>query len=190
MKTSIGTGTLAYPNPVWCVGSYDGDGRPNVMTIAWGGICCSKPAAVTVSLRKATYTYDSIIKRKAYTISVPSEKYVAEADYFGMASGKNTNKFEDTGLTPTRSTVVDAPYVEEFPLIIECKVIHVQEIGLHTQFVGEIMDIKVDEEAVNQKGQPMMDKIAPFVFGSGVREYWSLDKVIGQGFEIGKKFNK
>ena len=188
MKRSIGSDTLAYPNPVWCVGSYDQEGKPNVMTIAWGGICCSKPAAVTISLRKATYTYGSIMERKAYTISVPSEKYVAEADYFGIASGKNTDKFKETGLTPIRSEVVDAPYVNEFPLIIECKVIHTLDIGLHTQFIGEIMDIKVDEDAVNSEGHPIMEKIAPFVFGAGIRQYWSLDKVIGRSFDIGKKF--
>lgn len=178
---------MAYPNPVWCVGSYDQEGKPNVMTIAWGGICCSKPAAVTISIRKATYTYGSIMERKAYTISVPSEKYVAEADYFGISTGKNTDKFKDTGLTPVRSELVDAPYVDEFPLIVECKVIQVHEIGLHSQFIGEIMDIKVDDEAVNSAGQPIMAKIAPFVFGAGIREYWSLDKVIGRSFDIGKK---
>ena len=190
MKKSIGADTMAYPNPVWCVGSYDDKGKPNVMTIAWGGICCSKPPAVTISLRKATYTYHSIMECGAYTINVPSEKYVAEADYFGIVSGKNTDKFKDTGLTPVPSEVVDAPYVKEFPLIIECKVIHAFEIGLHTQFIGEIKDIKVDEEAVNSKGQPIMEKIAPFVYGNGIREYWSLDKVIGQSFNIGRKFNK
>jgi len=144
MKKSIGINTLAYPNPVWCVGSYDAEGKPNIMTIAWGGICCSKPAAVTISLRKATYTYGCIIKRGAYTINVPSIKYMAEADYFGIASGTKTDKFEDTGLTPVRSDMVDAPYVDKFPLILECKVIHTHEIGLHTQYIGEIMDIKAD----------------------------------------------
>ncbi len=188
MKRSIGIDTVAYPNPVWCVGSYDQGGAPNVMTVAWGGICCSKPVAVTVSLRKATYSYKSIMTRRAYTISVPSEKYAAEADYFGIASGRDRDKFKDTGLTPVASEVVDAPYVGEFPLIIECKVIHTLEIGLHTQFVGEVMDIKVDEEAVNDKGHPIMEKIAPFVYGHGVREYWSLNKVIGRSFDIGRKF--
>ncbi|MEA3231080.1 MAG: flavin reductase, partial [Thermodesulfobacteriota bacterium] len=70
MKKSFGAKTLAYPTPVWCVGSYDKQGKPNVMTIAWGGICCSKPPAVTISLRKATYTYCNIMDRKAYTISI------------------------------------------------------------------------------------------------------------------------
>ena len=190
MKMSIGVSTSIYPSPVWCVGSYDQKDRPNVMTIAWGGICCSNPAAVTVSLRKATYTYGSLMARMAYTISVPSEKYIKEADYFGIVSGKNTDKFRNTGLTPRRSEFVDAPYVDEFPLIIECKVIHTFEIGLHTQFIGEIMDIKADQDIINPEGLPAMEKIAPFVFGNGIREYWSLNKVIGRAFETGKKYGQ
>jgi len=190
MKKSIGVNTLAYPNPVWCVGSYDAEGKPNVMTIAWGGICCSKPVAVTISLRKATYTYGSIKARGAYTISVPSAKFVAEADYFGIASGKNTDKFRDTGLTPVRSDKVDAPYVGEFPLNLECIVIHTLEIGLHTQFIGEIVGIKADEDILNNKDIPLMEKVAPFVYGNGLHEYWSLGETIGHGFDIGRKFKK
>ncbi len=188
MKISIGADTLAYPSPVWCVGSYDADGRANVMTIAWGGICCSKPPAVTVSLRKATYTYGGIMARKAYTVSIPSTRYAAEADYFGMVSGKNTDKFADTGLTPVGSGKVDAPYVGEFPLVIECRVIHTFEIGLHTQFVGQIVDIRADEEILSEKGRPLLEKSAPFVFGTGVREYLALGKAVGRAFDIGKKF--
>ncbi len=190
MKTSIGMKALAYPNPVWCVGSYDSKGKPNVMTIAWGGICCSKPAAVTISLRKATYTYGCILDRGAYTISVPSTEYVAAVDYFGIASGKRTDKFKDTGLTPVRSKTVDAPYVGEFPLIIECNVIHTHEIGLHTQFVGEIADIKADEEILNHQDIPLMEKVAPFIYGSGLHDYWAVGKKIGQAYEIGKKYEK
>ena len=190
MKKSIGANTIAYPNPVWCVGSYDMDGKPNVMTIAWGGICCSKPPAVTISLRKATYTYGCIMERGAYTISIPSTKYVTETDYFGMASGKSTDKFRDTGLTPVPSDMVDAPYVGEFPLILECKVIHTHEIGLHTQFIGEIVDIKADEEVLNEKDIPLMEKVAPFVFGHGIREYWALSEGIGRAFDIGRKYNR
>jgi flavin reductase (DIM6/NTAB) family NADH-FMN oxidoreductase RutF len=190
MKRSIGADTLAYPTPVWCVGSYDARDKPNVMTIAWGGICCSKPPAVTVSLRKATYTYGCIKGRGAYTVSIPSARYAAEVDYFGMATGKKTDKFEDTGLTPVASKTVDAPYVAEFPMVLECKVIHTLEIGLHTQFVGEIVDILADEEILNEKGNALMDKAAPFVYGTGTKEYWSLGEAIGQGFSIGKKFLK
>jgi len=123
-------------------------------------------------------------------VSVPSAKFVAEVDYFGIASGKNTDKFKDTGLTAVRSDKVDAPYVGEFPLIIECNVIHTFEIGLHTQFIGSIADIKADAEILNDKDIPLMEKVAPFVFGNGLREYWSLGEGIGQGFSLGKKYMK
>ena len=190
MKKSIGADTLAYPTPVWCVGSYDSEGKPNVMTVAWCGICCSKPPAVTISLRKAAYTFDSIMARKAYTINVPSAQYAAEADYFGIVSGKRTDKFKDTGLTPVRSDKVDAPYVSEFPLIIECKVIHTHEIGMHTQFIGEIIDVKAEATILDAKGRPRIEAAAPFVLNFGTRDYWSIGESIGDGFDMGKKFMK
>jgi flavin reductase (DIM6/NTAB) family NADH-FMN oxidoreductase RutF len=186
MKKSFGAKTLAFPNPVWCVGSYDAQDQPNLMTIAWGGICCSKPPAVTISLRKATYTYGSIMARKAYTINIPSVKYVKEADYVGMASGKRENKFTTTGLTPVKSDLVDAPYVEEFPMILECKVIHTYEIGLHTQFIGEVIDVKVDQSALTDDGLPDMLKVAPFIYGGEIQAYHQVGEKIGTAFKIGK----
>ena len=81
--------------------------------------------------------------KKAFTINIPSENYVKEADYFGIVSGKNENKFAKTGLTPVKSDIVDAPYIREFPVNLECKIIHVIEIGLHTQFIGEVMGLKL-----------------------------------------------
>ena len=142
MKKSFGAKTLVFPTPVWVVGTYDGEGRPNAMSAAWGGICCSQPPCLAVSLRKATYTYGNIVARKAFTINVPSETHAREADYIGMVSGKNVDKFAAAGLTPIRSSLVDAPYIEEFPLVVECRLLHTIEIGLHTQFVGEILDVK------------------------------------------------
>jgi flavin reductase (DIM6/NTAB) family NADH-FMN oxidoreductase RutF len=186
VKKSFGPKTLAFPNPVWCVGSYDANDKPNLMTIAWGGICCSKPPAVTISLRKATYTYGNIMARMAYTINIPSTKYVKEADYVGMASGKRENKFETTGLTPVKSDLVDAPYVAEFPMILECKVIHTHEIGLHTQFIGEILDVKVEQNVLDEAGQAVMNKVAPFIYGSEIQTYHRVGEEIGKAFKIGK----
>ncbi|MFW5498565.1 MULTISPECIES: flavin reductase family protein [unclassified Maridesulfovibrio] len=188
MKQSLKPNTIAMPTPAWCVGSYDKDDKPNVMTIAWGGICCSSPPMLTVSLRKATYTYGSIMERRAYTVSIPSIEYAAEADYFGMASGRDADKFAASGLTPVRSDVVDAPYVDEFPFIFECKVVETVELGLHTQFVGEIVGIKADESILDEKGKPMISKVNPFVFDPNSRDYLAIGEVLGRGFNIGKKF--
>lgn len=186
MKKSLGSATLAEAAPVWCVGSYDNDGKPNVMTAAWGGICCSKPPCVTVSLQKARYSFAGLKERKAYTVSIPSKRYVKEADYFGIVSGKSVDKFAKTGLTPVNSDLVDAPFIEEFPLILECRVIHVLEIGVHTQFVGEIIDVKADAEVLDEKGKVDTLKLQPFVYGPGSNSYYGITENIGKAFKIGK----
>ncbi len=184
MKKSLGAKTLAYPTPVWVIGTYDKSGKPNVMTIAWGGICCSKPPCVAISLRKATYTYGNIIERKAFTVNIPSETYAKETDYFGIVSGKDTDKFLTTGLTATKGDLVDAPYVKEFPIILECRVNHTIEIGLHTQFIGEIMDVKADESVLDDDGRPDIEKIRPIVFSPEVRKYHKIGDCIGEAFKI------
>lgn len=187
MKKSFGPKTLIYPTPVWCVASYDKDDRPNITTIAWGGICCSKPPCATVSLRKATYAYGNIMERRAYTINVPSEKFAKEADYFGIASGRNVDKFAVTGLTPVKSDLVNAPYVKEFPMVVECKLVNVFEIGLHTQFVGEIVDIKVDEDVLDEKGLPDINKVGPIIYTPELRNYYGAGTLIGKAFSIGRE---
>ena len=172
------------PAPVWVVGTYDAEGKANVMTAAWVGICCSKPPCVAVSLRKATYSYGNIVARQAFTVSVPSEQHVKTADYWGLASGRDVDKFAKAGLTAVASDVVDAPYVKEFPVIMECRVLHTIEIGLHTQFVGEILDIKIEEALLQSAGQPDIEKLGVFVLLDGYR---GIGAYLGQAFSIGKK---
>lgn len=190
MKKSFGAGTLAFPTPVWLVGSYDKDGKPNVMTIAWGGICCSTPPCMTVSLQKPRYTFDAIMERGGYTINVPSERHVKEADFAGITSGRNVDKFAATGLTPVKAEFVDAPYVAEFPMIIECKLVKTIELGVHTQFIGEVMDVKVDEACLGADGKPDMALVRPIMFGPLARSYHGVGEFLGQAFSIGKEIKE
>ncbi len=184
MKKSLGARTLLYPAPVLVVGTYDKNAKANVMTASWGGICCSQPPCVAVSLRKATYTYSNIVARKAFTISIPSEKQVKEADYFGMVSGRDVDKFAATGLTAARSDLVDAPYVKEFPLIIECRLAHTIELGLHTQFVGEVLDVKIDDAAAGADGG--IKKIRPLLFAPDTQEYYGIGEFVAKAFSVGE----
>jgi flavin reductase (DIM6/NTAB) family NADH-FMN oxidoreductase RutF len=190
MKKSLGAKTLAIPTPVWVVGSYDVNGEPNAMTVAWGGTCCSKPPSVTISLRKATYTYDCLIERKAYTVNIPSREQVAETDYYGIASGKKTDKFADTGFTAVKSDHVDAPYIEEFPLVLECKIGHTLEVGLHTMFIGEIVNVRADESILGENGLPDLVKLAPFLYSTANRSYYGTGEKISEAYNIGRKFEK
>jgi flavin reductase (DIM6/NTAB) family NADH-FMN oxidoreductase RutF len=186
MKKSLGAKTLVYPAPVLVVGSYDKDGKPDVMTVSWGGVCCSQPPCVAVSLRKATLSYDNIIAQKAFTLSIPSEKHVKEADYFGLVSGRQLDKFAATKLTPVKSKLVAAPYVKEFPLVLECKVVDVAEIGMHTQIIGEVLDVKADEEVIGNGGAIDILKLKPLVFTPDTQEYYAIGKFVAKVFSAGK----
>ncbi|MBD3257815.1 flavin reductase family protein [candidate division GN15 bacterium] len=189
-KKSLGAKTIAIPTPVWIIGSYDKDNRPNAMAVAWGGICCSKPPAVTISLRKATYTYGSIMERKAFTVSVPSDDHLHEADFFGIASGRDTDKFDVTGLTPTKSDLVDAPYVDEFPLVMECKLLQTVEIGLHTQFIGEIVNVRCNEQALGSNGLPDLSRVRPLVYSPPNGCYFGTDVNFGKAYQVGMGYKK
>jgi len=190
MKKSLGAKTILYPTPIMLVGTYDASGRPNIMTAAWGGICCSSPPCVAVSLRKATYTYGNIVQQGGFTINIPSDKYAVQADYCGMVSGKKADKFAETGLTPVRSTLVNAPYIAELPLVLECKLVHQIELGLHTLFVGEILDVKANEDVLDDKGVPDVEKLKPFFYAPEANAYYGTGKRLGDAFSIGQDVRK
>ncbi len=190
MKRSLGARPILFPTPVLAVGTYDKEGRPNVMIVAWGGICCSQPPSVAISVRKATYTYQSLMEKRVFTISIPSEDYLKEADYFGMVSGREEDKFQATGLTPERAEYIDAPYIKEFPVALECKVSHIVEIGLHTQFIGEIVDVKIDEDKLDEKRRPDVEKIRPFYFVPDARLYYATGRFLGKAFSEGRGISR
>ena len=190
MKKSLGADTLIYPTPAWVVGTYDKEGKPNLMTIAWGGICCSQPPCLAISLRKATYSYSNIIERKAFTVAVPSAEQLEIADYCGLVSGRTVDKFAACNLTAVRSEVVDAPYAQEFPMLLECRLLHTLEIGLHTQFVGEILDVKVEESVLDADGQPSIEKVRPILFTPRQRTYHAVGGLLGKAFEVGRSLMK
>ena len=108
------------------------------------------------------------------------------ADYVGIYSGRDENKFEALGLTPVASDTVHAPYPKEFPLVLECRIIHTIPIGLHTQFIGEIVDVKADE-AVLADGKVDIAKVDPFVFSPADRGYYRVGEFLAPGFAVGKK---
>lgn len=185
---SLGAKPVLYPTPVSIVGTYDRDGRPNVMTAAWVGVCCSRPPCITVSLRAATYSHGNIVERRAFTVNIPPEKYLREVDYIGLTSGRDTDKFSATKLTAVKSELVDAPYVKEFPLVLECKLRHTIELGLHTQFIGEVIDAKADEAILEgESGLPDMKRVNPILYAPIARKYYAVGKYLGEAHAVGKE---
>ena len=190
VKRDIGAKTILYPTPVLIVATYDSKGKANAMTAAWGGICCSEPPCVTISVRKARYSYDSLVEKRAYTINIPGKEYAREADYFGITYGGDADKFAVTGLTPVKSDFVDAPYIEEFPINLECKIVHIADLGAHTQFVGEILNVKVDSDILDNDWQPIIEQVMPLIYAPGSNNYYTIGAEIGKAYHIGKDAGK
>jgi flavin reductase (DIM6/NTAB) family NADH-FMN oxidoreductase RutF len=176
---------------VLVIGTYGPDGRPNIMTAAWGGIACSKPPCISVSLREATLTYHNIQQAGAFTVNIPSEKHFKEADFAGMVSGRECDKFKETGLTPGKSKLVNAPIVEEFPYALECRLVRQVELGLHTMFIGEIVGMVADSEILSPNQFPDIEKVRPILWGSfGTMAYHGIGAKLGNAFSVGKELKR
>lgn len=190
MKTSLGPRTLLYPHPMLIIGTYDADGRPDAMAAAWGGICSSDPPCVAFSVQKSRYTYTNLMASGACTVNIPSSAHMAEADFFGIASGRDVDKFAASGLTAVPAPLVHAPAVEEFPVVLCCRIVDTVEIGVHVQFIAEILDVLVDDAVMGEDGKPDMEKISPLIYDSMRREYRTVGGYAGKAFSAGLAFKE
>jgi flavin reductase (DIM6/NTAB) family NADH-FMN oxidoreductase RutF len=184
-KIALEPATVLYPHPVLLIGTFGADGKPNLMTASWGGICCSDPPCVAVSLREATLTYHNILHSQAFSVGIPSRKQVEVADYVGMVSGRDHDKFRDTGLTPLKSGKVSAPLAAELPFSLECQLFQHHKLGLHTIFIGEIMGIQVDEDILGPKGLPDIEKTQAILWGGlGSNHYFAVGEKLARAFSV------
>jgi flavin reductase (DIM6/NTAB) family NADH-FMN oxidoreductase RutF len=189
MKTSIGIQPSIFPNPAVVVCTYDKNDVPNGVTLAWAGIASSGPSSVSIAVRPSRYSHAALLERRAFTLNMASAKYVSEADYFGCVSGKDGNKFETTGLTPVRAEFVDAPYIAEFPVNLECAVSHTLELGEHTLFVGEILDVKIDAE-LEEHVDDLWNMAQIITYDTSTRSYRLPGEKIGKAYSAKAKFEK
>ncbi len=191
MKLSLPPKTILLPSPVLIIGTFGADGKPNMMNAAWGGIASSKPPCISVSIREATLSYHNIIYTKAFTVNIPSEKHFREADFVGMVSGRECDKFKETHLTPEKSKIVNAPIVKEFPYALECILVRQVDLGTHTMFIGEIAGMVADSEVLSSNQLPDIGKVRPILFGSfGSMAYYSVGDKLGSAFSVGKELHQ
>lgn len=190
MKKNLGANTLAFPTPVYIVGTYGQEDEPTAMNVAWGGLCSSEPPCVMIAVRKGRYTYDNIVKNKAFTVNIPDADHVAEADYFGLVSGKNMRKFDVVGLTPVKAENVNAPIIEEFPVAMECKFLQSVEVGQHNVIIGEIVNVVADEACLNEKGAIDIEKVKPMAYNPAANRYDLVGEKVADAFSAGLGYLK
>lgn len=183
MRKNIKTKSAIFPMPVLMVSTYNEDGSVDVMNAAWGMML--EEDQVVLNLTESHKTVKNIKARKAFTVSIADSKHVVEADYLGIASGNNTpDKFERTKLTATKSTFVDAPIVNEFPVCMECEFVEYQSGENGCGVVGKIVNVTADESVMNGDhiDVPSLNAIAydPYTHG-----YYKVTERVGNAFEDG-----
>ncbi len=185
MLRSLGPRTFILPSPVFLVGVYDCNGRPNIMPATRGGICATQPPSLAVSVRKTRWTHAAVLKRAAFTVSLPPCSLAARTDYAGLYSGAEVDKLAALNLTPVAAEHVDAPYIAECPAVVELSLLQSVDLGSHTQFIGEIMDVKVDVGCLRDDGLPDPDALDPLIFVPLLEEYRSLGGFVSRAYSAG-----
>ncbi len=187
-KVSWKGGALLAPVPpvlVTC-GTMD---KPNVLTIAWTGILNTLPPKTYISVRPQRYSYDLIKSSGEFVINLTTAQLVKSADFCGVRSGKDCDKFEMMGLTPERASAVACPMIKQSPVSLECRVTQIIPLGSHDMFIADIVAVNIDEQYVDQAGKLHLDKCGLAAYAHG--EYFELGKKIGSfGFSVRKKSRK
>lgn len=178
-------GNMVYPLPVVMVSCVEGDGTPNIITVAWTGTICTNPAMVYISVRPERYSYDMIKNSGQFVINLTTEAIAKQTDYCGVRSGRNVNKFEEMKLTPEKASQVKAPLIKESPVNIECELVKIVPLGSHDMFIANVLAVNVDEAYMNEKGKFELAKANPIVYSHG--EYYGLGDLIGTfGYSVRK----
>jgi len=185
-KILMGPQTLIYPMPALLVGA-NVDDKPNFMAVAWGGIANGEPPMISVAIRHQRYTLKGIKQNMTFSVNVPSTDVVKETDYCGIISGAKVNKAQVCRFKVFYGRLDKAPLIEQCPVNLECKVVHILDLGSHSLVIGQIEETHVSDNCLTD-GKPDVNKIKPFIYTtSPAIQYQALGKVIAKAFNIGKE---
>ncbi|MDR1783571.1 MAG: flavin reductase family protein [Dysgonamonadaceae bacterium] len=187
MKINWKPGTLLYPLPAVIVTVGANESEYNALTVAWTGTICSDPAMCYISVRPGRHSYSILKKNMEFVINLTTEELARATDWIGVRSGRDYDKFREMKLTPVKANIVSAPYIEESPLCIECRVKEVLSLGTHDMFIAEVVNILADEKYINpETGAFDMEKAHLLVYSHG--NYYGMGEFIGKfGWSVRKK---
>lgn len=180
MRKNFGAKPFLYPQPVMIIGTYDENGKANAMNAAWGGIVGANEIIIDLGSHKTT---DNIIKTKAFTVSVADTAHMISCDYVGVVSANNEpDKMAKAGFTTTKSAFVNAPVINELPLVLECVL---KQVVDGSKFIGEIKNVSADESILGEDGEIDLGKFRPITYDTVHHGYYELGNRVGNAFKDG-----
>ena len=185
MKKNLGVKNWMFPMPVLMIGTYDEDGTPNMMNAAWGGVTLEDQ--ITICIDTGHKTWANIAARKAFTVAFGTADAVKACDYLGIVSGnKAPDKVAKSGFTAVKSAFVDAPVMNELPLVLECELVSMNEKNCNV--VGKIVNCAVEESAMTD-GKPDAGKMKPICFDPCAHVYRIMGDAVANAFSVGRSLN-
>ena len=176
---------MLYPLPAVMVSVTDGKGNDNIITVAWAGTVCTNPPMVSISVRPERFSYQMMRDTGEFVINLTTEELAFATDYCGVKSGRDVDKFKETGLTREKADIVKAPMIKESPVSIECKVKEIKELGSHHMFIAEVAAVHADEKYMDENNRFDLNRARPLVYSHG--EYLGTGRKIGTfGYSVKK----
>lgn len=189
-KVKLKGSVILNPVPVVLVTSRNKEGKNNVFTVGWTGTINTKPPMLYISVRPERLSYEYIKESMDFVVNLPSSNLVKAVDYCGVRSGKRYDKISEMGFTLKESDHVSAPYIEECPINIECKVTNIIPLGTHDMFIAEVLGSHINENLFDENGKICFENANMMAYCHG--GYYPLHKYpTGSfGFSVMKKSTK
>lgn len=185
-KQTWKAGNMLYPLPAVMVSVTDGKGQDDIITVAWTGTICTNPPMVYISVRPSRFSHHMLMETGEFVINLTTEKLTRATDYCGVRSGRDVDKFKETGLTREKAEFVNAPMIKESPVSIECRVTEVKKLGSHDMFLAEVLAVHADEEYMDENNRFDLNQARPMVYSHG--EYLGIGKKLGTfGYSVKKR---
>jgi flavin reductase (DIM6/NTAB) family NADH-FMN oxidoreductase RutF len=182
-------GNMLYPVPAVMVSCRREGEKPNIITVAWAGTICSAPAMLSVSIRRERYSYQIIKETGEFAVNLVTKDLVRAADYCGVKSGKDVDKFAEMKLTPCSLEHINAPGIEESPVNLACRVVEIKPLGSHDLFLAEVAGVTVNSRYMDEKGKFCLNEAGLIAYSHG--EYFELGKKLGSfGYSVKKTEKK
>jgi flavin reductase (DIM6/NTAB) family NADH-FMN oxidoreductase RutF len=192
MKVNVKNHAMMYPSPAVVASAYDEDGKADACTLAFAAMCSHHPPAVMIAINSTLKrkTLKSILHSKEFCLAFPSVEHAAQVDYLGIESGYRKDKLAKINFTHKKALKVNAPIIDEFKVSLECRVMHIAEVGSHTQITGEIVNVQADESVLDNKGKIILEKLDPIAWDDISHSYYGMGSKIADGFKVGLEFRK
>lgn len=179
-------GNMLYPLPAVLVSCADKRGNDNILTVAWTGTICSDPPMLSISVRPERYSNHMIEETGEFVVNLTTEALVRATDFCGVRSGRDVDKWKETGLTREKADMVCAPLIKESPVNIECVVTEAKNLGSHVMYQAKVAAVHVDDSYLDEKNKFCLEDAKPIVYSHG--SYYSLGEKLGTfGYSVKKK---